>query len=78
MAAGTRAVQQLKQVVTTLRMLPVFDSVSIPFYSQFLGQDGTFQANEVLDQAADTMLDELVRTEAALRPLRPAGQPASQ
>ncbi|HYB86190.1 MAG TPA: NAD(P)H-dependent oxidoreductase [Streptosporangiaceae bacterium] len=77
-AAGTRAVQQLKQVVTTLRMLPVFDSVSIPFYSQFLGQDGTFQANEVLDQAADTMLDELVRTEAALRPLRPAGQPASQ
>jgi NAD(P)H-dependent FMN reductase len=77
-AAGTRAVQQLKQVVTTLRMLPVFDSVNIPFYSQFLGQDGTFQANAVLDQAAGAMLDELVRTEAALRPLRPAGQPASQ
>jgi len=77
-AAGTRAVQQLKQVVTTLRMLPVFDSVNIPFYNQFLGQDGTFQATAVLDQAADAMLDELVRTEAALRPLRPASQPASQ
>ena len=76
-AAGTRAVQQLKQVLTTLRMLPVFDSVNIPFYSQFLDADGTFHANAVMEQAADTMLDELVRTEAALRPLRPAGEPAA-
>jgi NAD(P)H-dependent FMN reductase len=76
-AAGTRAVQQLKQVVTTLRMLPVFDSVNIPFHTQFLDSDGVFHANEVLDQAADAMLDELVRTEAALRPLRPADQLAA-
>jgi NAD(P)H-dependent FMN reductase len=76
-AAGTRAVQQLKQVVTTLRMLPVFDSVNIPFHSQFLGQDGEFRANEVMEQAAGTMLDELVRTEAALRPLRPVTQPTA-
>ena len=75
-SAGTRAVQQLKQVVTTLRMLPVVDSVTIPFHTQFL-QDGTFSPSQVLEQAADTMLDELVRTEAALRPLRaPAGAPA--
>jgi NAD(P)H-dependent FMN reductase len=72
-AAGTRAVQQLKQVVTTLRMLPVFDSVNIPFYNQFLDSDGVFQPNAVLEQAADAMLDELVRTEAALRPLRSSG-----
>jgi NAD(P)H-dependent FMN reductase len=76
-AAGTRAVQQLKQVVTTLRMLPVFESVNIPFHTQFLDSDGVFHANEVLDQAADAMLDELVRTEAALRPLRPADQLAA-
>jgi NAD(P)H-dependent FMN reductase len=70
-AAGTRAVQQLKQVVTTLRMLPVTDSVNIPFYNQFLAADGTFEPNAAADQAANAMLDELVRTEAALRPLRP-------
>jgi NAD(P)H-dependent FMN reductase len=74
-AAGTRAVQQLKQVVTTLRMLPVQDGVTIPFHSQFV-QHGTFRPNEVLERAADTMLDELARTEAALRPLR-APAPAS-
>jgi NAD(P)H-dependent FMN reductase len=69
-AAGTRAVQQLKQVVTTLRMLPVFESVNIPFHSQFLDEDGVLQANEIMEQAADAMLDELLRTETALRPLR--------
>jgi len=69
-AAGTRAVQQLKQVVTTLRMLPIFESVNIPFHSKLLDSDGVFHPGEGLDQAADAMLDELVRTEAALRPLR--------
>jgi NAD(P)H-dependent FMN reductase len=73
-AAGTRAVQQLKQVVTALRMLPVTDAVAIPFFTQFVGEDGTVRANEVMEQAADAMLNELVRTEAALRTLRrPAG-----
>ena len=37
-AAGTRAVQQLKQVVTTLRMVPVVESVNIPFHSQYIDQ----------------------------------------
>jgi NAD(P)H-dependent FMN reductase len=71
-AAGTRAVQQLKQVVTTLKMLPLFESVSIPFHSQFIDEEGQLQANEAMEQAADAMLNELVRTEAALRPLRVA------
>jgi NAD(P)H-dependent FMN reductase len=69
-AAGTRAVQQLKQVVTTLKMTPVFESVSIPFHAQFIDEDGHVRANEVMEQAAGAMLDELVRVEAALRPLR--------
>ena len=71
-AAGTRAVQQLKQVLTTLRMFPVFESVNIPFHTQFLDSDGVLVPNEVMEQAADAMLNELARTEAALRPLRSA------
>jgi NAD(P)H-dependent FMN reductase len=69
-AAGTRAVQQLKQVVTTLRMLPVVESVNIPFHPQFLDGAGGVTANEIMEQAVVAMLDELVRTESALRPLR--------
>jgi len=69
-AAGTRAVQPLKQGVTTLKMLPVFESVNIPFHAQFIDEDGAVQANEIMERAADSMLDELARTEAALGTLR--------
>jgi NAD(P)H-dependent FMN reductase len=69
-AAGTRSVQQLKQVVTELSLLPVRPSVNIPFVRQFLDGDGVIQGNDVMTQAAAGMLDELVALEAALRPLR--------
>jgi NAD(P)H-dependent FMN reductase len=69
-SAGTRAVEQLKQVVTTLKMLAVVEAVSIPFHPQFIGEDGCVQANDIMDQAAGAMLDELVRVERAVRPLR--------
>ena len=68
-AAGTRAVQQFKQVITTVKMVPVFESVNIPFHTQFM-RDGKFHANDVLEQSATAMLDELARLDGALRPLR--------
>jgi NAD(P)H-dependent FMN reductase len=69
-SAGTRAVQQLNEVVTCLRMAPVVESVNVPFHTEFLDDDGRVQANNVMEQAADAMLDELLRIEGALRPLR--------
>jgi NAD(P)H-dependent FMN reductase len=69
-AAGTRAVQQLKTVVATLKMIPVYEAVYIPFHPQFIGDHGRVQANDLMEQAAGAMLDELVRVEGALRPLR--------
>jgi NAD(P)H-dependent FMN reductase len=69
-AAGTRAVQMLKQVVTTLRMLPVVEAVNIPFHPQFIDEDGIVQANDVMEQAATAMLDELVLAESSLRERR--------
>ena len=68
-AAGTRAVQQLKQVVTTLKTLPVYESVNIPFHTQFM-RDGNFYPNDVLEEAATAMLDELARLHSTLHPLR--------
>jgi len=52
-------------------MVPVFESVNIPFHTQFI-RDGQFHANEVLEQAVPAMLDELLRLDGALRPLRVA------
>ncbi len=76
-AAGTRAAQMLKQVLSALRMVPVAEAVSIPFVAQFLDDEGGLTANEVMDQAADAMLDELLRVQDALLALRPAVRPAA-
>lgn len=69
-AAGTRAVQMLKQVVTTLKMVPVFASVNIPFVAQFLDDENRLQPNDVMTSAAIAMLDELLPMAATLQPLR--------
>lgn len=69
-AGGTRAVQMLKQVVTTLRMVPVFESVNIPFVGQYLEDGGTFAATPVMDEAAEAMLSEIDRWGTASSQLR--------
>ena len=71
-AAGTRAVQQLKPVVAVLRMTPLSDAVYIPFVHQHLNQDRQFQPSDELETAATALLEAPERYEAALRPLRAA------
>lgn len=66
-AAGTRAVQMLKQVVTTLKMVPLVEAVSIPFHPQFIDEDSVVKANDLLERAGTAMLDELAIIEAGLR-----------
>ena len=74
-SAGTRAVQQLKTVVATLKMVAVCEAVNIPFHPQFIDRHGRVQANDIMEQAAAAMLDELARVECVLRSLRaPAAQ----
>jgi NAD(P)H-dependent FMN reductase len=70
-AAGTRSVEQLQQVVTAVKLHPLIEQVNIPFYQQFIDEDdGEVHANEVMEGAARALLDQLVRMEALLRPLR--------
>jgi NAD(P)H-dependent FMN reductase len=71
-AAGTRAMQMLKQVVSALKMVPVTDAVNIPFVQQFLDADRVLQPNEVMEGAATAMLDELERWTSATQALRTA------
>jgi NAD(P)H-dependent FMN reductase len=69
-AAGTRAVAQLHQVVTTLKMTPLVEAVHIPFFTQFIDDGERFVGNDVLDDAVDVMLGELLRVHATMEPLR--------
>jgi NAD(P)H-dependent FMN reductase len=69
-AAGTRAMQMLKQVVSALKMVPMTDAVNIPFVQQFLDDQRVLQPNDIMESAATAMLGELVRWTTAMRTLR--------
>jgi NAD(P)H-dependent FMN reductase len=71
-SAGLRAATALKPVLAALRMVPVVEAVSIPFFAQFLADDDEFAANAELEAGAKSMLDELLRLTSALSTLRPA------
>ncbi len=71
-AAGTRAAQMLKQVLSALRMTTVAEAVAIPFVSQFVDEEGHLAPNDVMTTAAKAMFEELTRVSSALRPLRDA------
>ena len=69
LSGGTRSVQQLKQVVTAQKMMPVAESVNIPFFTKYIHED-KFTGDENLETAVDTMLAELLKWTVALSPLR--------
>lgn len=69
LAAGARAAAMTKQILTPLKVVPLIESVAIPFFMQQL-KDGVFEANASQGQAATLMLDELHRWAEALRPMR--------
>jgi NAD(P)H-dependent FMN reductase len=69
-AAGTRAAQMIKQVVTTLKMTPLTEAVSIPFVHSLINEDDQLQPNDVMVSSAKAMFDELRRVSDALRTLR--------
>lgn len=70
-SAGTRGVQMTKQIATTLKLVPIFEAVAIPFFTEKIdAESGLFEPGPVQEKAAAVMLDEMVRWEGALRTLR--------
>lgn len=70
-SAGTRGVQMTKQIATTVKLVPMFEAVSIPFFTEKIdAESGLFDPGPEQARAAVVMLDEMLRWEAALRTLR--------
>lgn len=57
-AAGTRGVQQLKQVLGALKLFALNEAVHIPYIAQYIGPDGALEPTEMMEQAMTEMLDE--------------------
>ena len=67
---GGRAVQMVKMTLNTLKMVPIFEAVVIPWFSKQINEEKRFIPNDVQATAATAMLDELLRFAEALEPLR--------
>ncbi len=68
-SAGTRSIQQLKQVTNALKMFP-FDGVMLPFFSTQLNDDGLFEPTPSNLRAADAMFKELKHLGEGMKALR--------
>jgi NAD(P)H-dependent FMN reductase len=69
-SGGLRSVQMAKQLVTTLKMMPMSEGVPIPNFGQFLDADKTFRPNDPIKASVEPMLNELYRWAEALKPMR--------
>ena len=69
-SGGTRGVQMAKQIVTSLKMMPMAEAVAVPFFMKSMNAEtGAFEPGETQDAAAVVLLDELLKWAVALEPL---------
>lgn len=68
--AGVRAVQVLKQMVTTLKMMPMLEGVALPMAWELLDGAGGLKVGTEMGGAAQATLAELDKWATALQSLR--------
>ena len=73
-SGGLRSVQMTKLILSTFKIVPIVEAVSIPFIARSL-HDGRFASDDKTDKNAAIMLDELLRWTNALAVLRASDRP---
>lgn len=74
-SGGTRSVDTTIVTAVGLKMMPMFEAVSIPFFEQYVDKTtGKFDPGKLQVDAAKVMLDELRRWTDAMVPLRASKQ----
>lgn len=70
-SGGLRAAQAARLQVTTLKMMPVPQGVMVPGVASHIdANSGAFCSNELIDDSAGALLDELLIWASALKPTR--------
>ena len=69
LAGGTRAVQMLKLVLTTLKITAVTESLPIPFFESYI-KEGVFVPSDLLNNGLNAMILEMIRVDKGLRLIR--------
>jgi NAD(P)H-dependent FMN reductase len=69
-SGGLRSTQMLKQVISALNMMALFESVSIPFFAKSITDENVFKPDEIVLKSAHVMLAELDRWSNTLKLIR--------
>lgn len=69
-SAGTRASNDLKRDLITMKVVPIPEQVNIPMFTQFIDEQDQFKANEVSVEAAEAMLKSIVRWSKGMKVIR--------
>ena len=69
-AGGVRAAALARQLVTTLKMMPMVEGVMVPMAWNQLDDNKVFHSNELIDPSATAMLAELEKWATALKTMR--------
>jgi NAD(P)H-dependent FMN reductase len=69
-AGGSRAVQAVKPLLTSLKIVPLAEGVYVPFFTQMISEDGRFMPNQPTEAGAAAMLSELKRWALSLESMR--------
>jgi NAD(P)H-dependent FMN reductase len=70
MSGGLRSTQMMKQVATALNMMPLVESVAIPFFGKYISDEEAFSPEEAVLKSAHAMLNELHRWSSSLKAMR--------
>jgi NAD(P)H-dependent FMN reductase len=68
-SGGTRSAQMTKVMLTSMKVMPIPEGVSVPFFTKMIA-DGRFAPGELQEKSADAMFEELHRWAVALATLR--------
>lgn len=69
-SGGTRSVQMAKSVLTSVKMMPIPEAVSLPFFSKSMSENGVFDPGDTQQKPLAAMLDELLRWTTAMKTMR--------
>lgn len=69
-SAGTRAANSLKNDLATFKVVPLYEMVNIPFFTEHINENDVFEPNEISVKSAAALLKELLRWTKGLKQIR--------
>jgi len=69
-SAGTRAANSLKADLSTFKIVPIYEAVNFPLFTQYINDEGEFVPAESAYKSAENMIKELLRWTKGLKVIK--------